>query len=145
MRTQRLVRVVALIVFGATAIAACGQLLDGGMKRAKDCRHPGLCEVDVVVTNCVPTAQDIEIDKRGGAVNIRWNAPNDFVFTNSGIKFDASPVIDERPGMQEQGKRWMVVDRPNGNDVTSKYRIQVQSVSSPSTICTGPDPFVVNK
>jgi hypothetical protein len=68
-----------------------------------------------------------------------------YVFTDAGIEFNASPVIDQRPGMQNRGESWMIVDKPNGAPVTSKYRIQVQATSILGTICTGPDPLIVNR
>ena len=145
MTTRRvLIATCSIALVGLTACSHFDWM--GGRPTTKDCTRPGLCEVDVVVNACVPTTVErIVVNKSGGAQEIRWNAPAGYVFTEVGIRFENSPVIDQKPGLQGRGERWMVVDRPNGQPFTSKYRIQVKSTSSPGTICTGPDPFIVNE
>jgi len=137
----------AVIVLVVAGVVACAPPRNPTILAAKDCKGPGLCEVDVLVNGCSPIASDdpILIDKRGGAKEVRWNAPAGYVFTTDGIKFSASPVIDPRPGIQQGGQRWMVVVRPNGEPVRSKYRIQLKATSLLGTICTGEDPFIVNE
>jgi len=147
MKSRRwVVASVAIAVVGG-GLAACSLFKDEVRTLSKkDCTRPGLCEVQVVVANCAPTTNDpIVVDKAGGAIEIRWLAPEGYVFTADGIKFDSSPVIDKKPGIQDGGKRWMVVDRPNKEAVRSKYRIQVKSTSLLGTVCTGPDPFIANE
>ncbi len=146
MRTRTLVMTCLSMVLSLGALSACSLLRDEGRPMAtKDCTRPGLCEVDVVLNGCSPTTNErIVVDKSGGAVEIRWKAPAGYAFTDEGIKFEgSSPVIDPKPGLQERGARWMVVDRPNGQKASAKYRIQVRSNSG--TVCTGPDPFIVNE
>jgi hypothetical protein len=145
MRTRKFVFAGVTIALLAGGLASCSHFRQGTPSPAKDCTRPGLCEVDVVVKDCSPTTNEkILVDKSGGAVEIRWNAPAGYVFTAEGIRFEGtSPVIDPKPGLQERGTRWMVVDRPNGQRAVAKYRIQVQSTSG--TVCTGPDPFIANE
>ena len=146
MTTRKFVSAGLWMVLVAGGLASCSVFKDEGNRLpTKDCTRPGLCEVNVVVNGCSPTTNEkILVDKSGGAVEIRWNAPAGYAFTSEGIKFEGgSPVIDPKPGLQERGARWMVVDRPNGQKATAKYRIQVQSTWG--TICTGPDPFIVNE
>ena len=147
MRTTLFVPAATLLVLVAAAVAACAPLRNPTILAAKDCKGSGLCEVDVVANGCSPIASHdpILIDKRGGAKEVRWNAPAGYVFTTDGIKFSASPVIDPHPGIQQAGQRWMVVVRPNGEAVRSKYRIQLKATSLLGTICTGEDPFIVNE
>ena len=147
MRTTKFATARALVVLVAAGVVACGSVRNQTVLSPKDCKGSGLCEVEVLANNCSPiAAQDpILIDKRGGAKQVRWDAPDGYVFTADGIEFSASPVIDPRPGIQQGGKRWMVVVRPNGQDVRSKYRIQLKATSMLGTICTGPDPFIVNE
>ena len=146
MRTRTVAMTSLSMVLSAGALTACSLLRDEGRHLAtKDCTRPGLCEVDVVINGCSPTTYEkIVVDKSGGAVEIRWNAPAGYAFTEQGIKFEgSSPVIDPKPGLQERGARWMVVDRPNGQKSVAKYRIQVRSTSG--TVCTGPDPLIANE
>jgi hypothetical protein len=136
------------MVLLVAGLASCSLFKpDGKPLPTKDCTRPGLCEVDVVVRDCSPTTNErILVDKAGGPIEIRWNAPAGYAFTREGINFEGtSPVIDPKPGPQERGTRWTVVDRPNGQKVVVKYRIQLQSISTPSTVCTGPDPFIANE
>jgi hypothetical protein len=146
MRTTMFVTARTLAVFVAAGVVACASP-NPTILAAKDCKGSGLCEVDVLENGCSPMAahDPILIDKRGGARQVHWIAPAGFVFTADGIKFSASPVIDPRPGIQQGGRRWMVVVRPNGEDVRSKYRIQLKATSLLGTICTGEDPFIVNE
>lgn len=142
---RSLIAVFSMALVGTTA---CSDFdgTGGPSTTRKDCTQPGLCEVDVMVKACVPTTvEKIIVNKSGAAVEIRWNAPAGYVFTQEGISFQNSPVIDQKPGIQGHGERWIVVDRPNGQAYTSKYRIQVKSTSTPGTICTGPDPVIVNE
>jgi hypothetical protein len=147
MNNRRSIMAVSTIALATGGLAACSLFKEEVRAlSAKDCTGPGLCEVQVVVNNCVPTTNDpIIVKKAGGAIQIRWLAPSGYVFTAEGIKFDSSPVIDPKPGIQQGGERWMVVDTPNGQPIRSKYRIQVKSTSSLGTICTGPDPFIANE
>ena len=151
MGTTMFVTARRVMVLAAAGVAACAFTSTPAPPvaslTAKDCKGSGLCEVDVLANGCSPLAahDPILIDKRGGAKQVRWNAPDGYVFTADGIKFSASPVIDPHPGIQQGGQRWMVVVRPNGQDVRSKYRIQLKATSLLGTICTGPDPFIVNE
>ncbi len=147
MKHRRSVLALVSITVATAGLAACGVFKDEVKTLSrKDCTHPGLCRVQVVITNCSPTADEtVVIDKAGGAIEIRWDAPAGYVFTADGIKFERSAVIDPKPGIQHGGASWMVVNRPNGQKVTSKYRIQVKSTSPLGTVCTGPDPFIANE
>lgn len=141
------VAVLSIALLGLTACEHYRWLGEPGSSPGaarKDCSHPGLCEVDVDLNGCSPIAVDIKVSATGAAQEVRWKAPNGYVFTSDGIRFDASPVIDMRPGIQGHGDGWMVVDRPNGAKVISKYRIQLKATSVLGTICTGPDPVIVN-
>ena len=145
MRTRKVI-FTGMLILVAMGVAACGAFRAFAVT-PKDCTRPGLCEVDVVANGCspMPANDPVRIDKSGGAIEIRWTAPDGFVFTSDGITFTPpSRVIDERPGIQQGGARWMVVDRPNREEVISKYRIKLQSTSQ-GTICTGPDPFITNQ
>ncbi len=133
-------------VIVAGSLASCAWIWPDKPPPIKDCTRAGAaCEVEVVVNDCKPvTNETILVDKSGPPVEIHWKAPAGYLFTREGIKFDPSPVIEQKPGSQAEGGRWVVVDRPNGQKVVSKYRIQVRSVSTPGTVCTGPDPVIIN-
>ena len=94
-----------------------------GVMQGLTCAH-NPCEVPVAVTgsgaNCVPTVPDpIIVNKAGGAVTIRWLAPNGYRFgnepaPNEGIHYKNGPgPINPRPGWVEGGRVWQVVDTPD--------------------------------
>ena len=147
MKHGRSMRALAAIALVSAGLAACS-LFKSEVTAAtkKDCTRPGLCQVQVTVVNCVPTTHEtIVVNKDGGPIEIRWEAPAGYTFTEQGVKFESSPVIDAKPGIQSRGESWTVVDRPNGQKITSKYRLQLKSTASPGTVCTGPDPFIANE
>jgi hypothetical protein len=143
--TTRKITIAAMAIASA-GLAACACFKAEEAKTTKDCTHAGQCEVDVVVKDCVPaTAEVIRVDKSGPPVQIRWRAPAGYLFTRQGIELERSLVIEAQPGFEREGESWTVIDRPNGQKVTTKYRLQVKSASSPGTVCTGPDPVIINE
>jgi hypothetical protein len=136
---------IAAMVLVPAALAACGLFNFG--KVVKDCTGAASCSVEVAVKDCVPTTADvIRVDKSGPPVEIRWQAPAGYAFTREGIVFEATPVvIDSKPGIQREGASWAVVDRPNGQKATAKYRLQLRTTAGPAAVCTGPDPVIVNE
>ena len=121
-----------------------GAMADDATVPALDRRGDRQACVAKTLLEAAAIEEILRADRFGGAVEIRWNAPAGYAFTEQGIRFEgSSPVIDPKPGLQDRGARWMVVDRPNGQKATAKYRIQVRSTSG--TVCTGPDPLIANE
>ena len=144
-------------------LAGCGLLdinkVDGGPPGAMStlrCAH-NPCEVPVGVTgsgaSCVPTVPDpIVVNKAGGAIVIRWLAPNGYKFSNSpapneGIHYKSGPgPINPNPGWIQGGKAWQVVDTPDPHaSAPVNIPYQINLVADSGSPCNGPDPLISNQ
>lgn len=159
-RFERAALAVALVL---GLLAGCDLLginkMDGGppgMVASLTCAH-NPCEVPVSVTgsgaNCVPTVPDpIVVNKAGGAIVIRWLAPNGYKFSdrpapNEGIHYKNGPgPINPAPGWVQGGKAWQVVDTPDPHaPAPVRIAYQISLVADNGSPCNGPDPLISNQ